>query len=115
MPVDPGPAEGAHLEALLERLLREAPLREAIGRLAREHVAREHRLEGSVARLLRFLAEVEARKDELLRSVLAQRFPEEGLAGYLLQEVRRGALDLGLPGLPPGVQDVLADLAGGRR
>lgn len=112
VPVDPGPAESAELEALLGHLLRNPALCEAIGRLAREHVVRENSLSGEVSRLLSFLKDVTERKPALLGAVALLRVPEADLPGLLLDEIRFGALDLGLPGVPSGVEGIVRSLAG---
>jgi glycosyltransferase involved in cell wall biosynthesis len=115
VPVDPGPAEPEHLASVLDRLLGDAALRDAIGRLARGHVARHHALGPSVERFAAFLSEVDRERERLLGAVDEQRLPEEGLAGDLVHEVRRAALDVGLPVLPPDVRRLVLELAGWRR
>lgn len=112
VPVSPGPTEAAEVEAVLDHLLRTPSLRAAIGRLAREHVLRHHALADTVDRLADFLLEVTRRREELRLAVETQRVPEGSLLSYLLQEVRFGALDLGLPGVPEGVEPLLTELAG---
>jgi glycosyltransferase involved in cell wall biosynthesis len=114
VPVDPGPSEAAELEALLARLLSEAALRETIGGLARAHVAELHALDDTAARLARFLIEVHAQKAVLEAEVAARRVPEGSLLGTLLNEVRFAALDLGLPGIPQGIEPLLGELTRGR-
>jgi glycosyltransferase involved in cell wall biosynthesis len=113
IPVAPGPSEEAEIEALLLRLLADPPLRETIGRLARAHVAAHHDLEATVARLGDFLEQVHARKDDLLADVARRQAAEGGLLGYLRDEVRWAARDLGLDDVPPEIEPVLADLARG--
>jgi glycosyltransferase involved in cell wall biosynthesis len=113
VPVDPGPHEEAELEALLDHLLADPHLREAIGRLARAHVLRHHGLAASVATLAAFLGEVQAAKPAILEALAADR-PREGLAGFLMEEVRAAARELGLPGVRVGLQG-LAELAEPRR
>ncbi len=110
--VDPGPGQEAELRALLDRLLSDAPLRARIGRLAQAYVSEHHRLEDTVDRLSRFLEEVAARKAEIMASLAADRAEEGTLLGYLLEEVRWGARDLGLPGVPLGLEPVLRGLLG---
>jgi glycosyltransferase involved in cell wall biosynthesis len=110
VPVDPGPAEAAQLEALLARLLGDAPLRETIGRLAREHVRRAHALDATVARLADFLDEVHARRDVLRAEIEARHVAEGTLHAYLCDEVRWAAKDLGLTDVPPEVDAVLREL-----
>lgn len=110
--VDPGPGQEAELLALLDRLLSDLPLRARIGRLARTHVSEHHRLEDTVDRLSRFLEEVAARKAEILGALAADRACEGTLLGYLFEEVRWGARDLGLPGVPLGLEPILRGLLG---
>ena len=112
VPVDPGPSEEGELEALLSHLLQEPALCETIGRLAREHVARENALPPGVARLFAFLVDVNGRKEALRRDVASLRVPEGERLGFLLDEIRFGALDLGLPGIPAGVESVVRRFAG---
>lgn len=111
VPVDPGPHEAAHLVAVLDRLLADHALRETIGRLAREHVRTHHDLTRTAERLAAFLGEVASRKSGLLAEIEQRRALEGSLLDYLLQEVRYAAQDLGLPGLPAGVETLVADLA----
>ena len=101
IPVDPGAAEAAHLEALLDRLLGDAPLREAIGRLARAHVTAHHDLGATVARLADFLEEVHGAPARAGRGVERRRVPEGTLGGFLGDEVRWAARDL-RPARRPG-------------
>ena len=110
VPVDPGPAEAAQLEALLGRLLGDASLRETIGRLGREHVRREHALDATVARLAAFLEQVHARRDRLRAEIEARQVAEGTLHAYLSDEVRWAAKDLGLGDVPAEVDAVLRDL-----
>jgi hypothetical protein len=111
IPVDPGAAEAAHLEAVLERLIADAPLREAIGRRARAHVAAHHDLGATVSRLAGFLQEVHGRKGALAAEIERRRVPEGTLGGFLGDEVRWAARDLGLPDVPPEIEPLLADLS----
>jgi glycosyltransferase involved in cell wall biosynthesis len=111
VPVDPGPRELNELTALLDRLLRDPSLRDALGELARDHVRAHHGLGATSDRLAGFLNEVHARKAGLLESLVARRAPEGSLLSYLLDEVRGAALDLGLSGVPVGLEPILDDLA----
>ena len=89
------------------------PLRERIGRLARAHVSEHHGLEPTVDQLWPVSSKrVAARRPEILRSLAADRAEEGTLLGYLLEEVRWGARDLGLPGVPLGLEPALRGLAG---
>jgi glycosyltransferase involved in cell wall biosynthesis len=114
VPVDPGPTEDEELLALLTRLLDDEALRERIGGLAREHVRVHHDLGTTVERLAAFLEDVGGRKDALLAAQRAESVPEEGLRGYLLGELRFAAHDLGLVGVPLGLEPLVNDLAGER-
>lgn len=107
VPVDPGVFEDAAMDSLLGRLAEDPGLRERIGAAAQAHVRAEHDLGKGVVRLASFLGEVAARREELLAVVASRRAPEGSLRGYLLDEARFAALDLGLPGLPPEVEDLL--------
>jgi glycosyltransferase involved in cell wall biosynthesis len=110
VPVDPGVTEAAELEALLSRLLGDASLRETIGRLARTHVYEHHGVGATVARLAGFLEDVRERKEALTAEVERRRVPEGSLVGYLVDEVRWAALDLGLAAVPAEVEPLLTDL-----
>ena len=112
LPVDPGPSEPDELVALLRELLMDASLRSAIGRLARNHVLQHHTLEETVARLAGFLRKVHAGKPAMLRSLRSERVDEGSLLGYLTEEVRWGARELGLPGLQLGLGTLLEELVG---
>lgn len=111
VPVAPGPREAAELEALLGALAADAGLREAIGRLAQAHVRRHHDLAAGVERLARFLAEVAERREALVALLAAERVPQQGLAGYLLGELRWSARELALPGLPADAVPLVSALA----
>jgi glycosyltransferase involved in cell wall biosynthesis len=113
-PVDPGPGEEPQLEALLERLREDAPLRDSLGRLARAHAHRHLDPGETVLRLGSFLRQVLDRKAELESAVAAERSAQGGLLGYLLDEVRGAARELGLPGAHVPVTPLLRELVGGR-
>jgi len=110
VPVDPGPSFRAELTALLDRLLGDPGLRERISRLARDFVAAEHALGPTVERLAAFLREVAGRRAALERDIEADRGEEGTLAGFLLEEIRWGARDLGLPGVPLGLRPLVETL-----
>jgi glycosyltransferase involved in cell wall biosynthesis len=112
VPVDPGPREGQEVAALLARLLEDAPLRETIGRLAEAHVRRHHDLSQTTASLLAFLQDVASRQDALRAALEADTTPA-GVVGYLAEEIRWAARDLGLPGLHLGLRPLVHELAGG--
>lgn len=112
VPVDPGPTEEDELTALLDRLLSDAGLRDRIAALARAHMREHHDLAHTVDALGLFLEEVLARKAELLSGLAADRAEEGTLLGYLIEEVRWGARDLGLPGAPLDLAPLLKGLLG---
>jgi glycosyltransferase involved in cell wall biosynthesis len=114
VPVDPGPNELEELTALLEVLVENASLRETIGRLASAHVGRHHDLTSTVTRMALFLSDVAARREELTALVETHRPRDGSLFGYLSDEVRWAALDLGLGGIPAGCEPLLAELTGDR-
>jgi glycosyltransferase involved in cell wall biosynthesis len=111
VPVDAGPHEEAELEALLERLLGDAALRETIGALAREHILGHHDLPRTIRTLVAFLEDVFTRKADLEAALEQDRAEPGTLLGYLKEEVRWGARDLGLAGVPLGLDERLAELA----
>jgi hypothetical protein len=113
-PIDPGPREEEELVAVLGRLLDDRPLREEMGRLAREHVRDRHGLDATTRTLALFLEDVARRKDSLRAEILADRAAEGGLLGFLMEEVRWGARDLGLSRVPLGLRELLGAIAGRR-
>jgi glycosyltransferase involved in cell wall biosynthesis len=113
VPVDPGPTQEDELSHFLDRLLSDQDLRERISRLAGAHVRERHDLAESVARLGAFLEDVSARKTPLLAALETDRAGEGTLLGYLVEEARWGARDLGLPGLPLGLEPLLKGLIQG--
>jgi glycosyltransferase involved in cell wall biosynthesis len=115
VPIAPGPCEEDEIHAALAHLAGAPALREAIGRLARAHVRELHDLETVTAALADFLARVHAQKDVLAAAVAADSATAEGLLGFLSEEVRAGARDLGLVGIPLGLDALLAPLAGEKR
>ena len=113
VPVDPHVTEEPELEALLGQLLAEPDLRRRVGVLARAHFAAARNPEGAAARLLAFLRTVAATQDEIVRVIVADRVDERTLLGYAMEEVRSGARDLGLVGLPLGLEPLLSGLLSG--
>jgi glycosyltransferase involved in cell wall biosynthesis len=113
VPVDPGPYESEELFALLSRLLEDEGLRLTISGLARRHIQEAHGLEGTLDRLMEFLEGVFETKAATLSSLAQDQAPEGSLLGYLMEEVRWGARDLGLPGLALGLEGLLSELVGG--
>jgi len=110
VPVDPGPTQEDELVALLDLLLSDRGLRDRIASLARDHVLEHHDLARTALALGQFLEDVGARKAELLSALAADQAEEGTLLGYLMEEVRWGARDLGLPGAPLDLSPVLAGL-----
>jgi glycosyltransferase involved in cell wall biosynthesis len=110
VPVDPGPAEAAHLEALLARLLGDQALRETIGRLARAHVRRHHALDATVSRLADFLESVHGSREALRAEIGRRQVAEDTLHARLRDEARWAARGLGLPDVPPEVEALIDDL-----
>jgi hypothetical protein len=115
VPVDPGPLEDEELTALLARFSTDVALREALGRNARAYVERHHALDATVEKLASFLQDVASRKAALVAALAPRRAPEGSLLAYLLDEVRRAALDLGLSGFAIGHEDLLEGLVAGSR
>jgi hypothetical protein len=115
VPVDPHVTEEPELEALLGHLLAEPDLRRRVGTLARSHLGAVRDPEGAAARLLAFLRAAAATQDEILGVIAADRVDERTLLGYAMEEVRSGARDLGLVGLPLGLEPLLSGLLRGSR
>ena len=67
------------------------------------------------ARLARFLRETHEGKEAALAALRAERTEEGGLLGYLMEEVRWGARDLGLPGVRLGLEGLLRELVTGNQ
>jgi glycosyltransferase involved in cell wall biosynthesis len=110
IPIDPGPRQEDELFAVLARLLTDEGLREVLGRLARDHVRRHNDLETEVARLADFLLKVEAAKGPALAAIQGERADEGSLLGFLLEEARWSARDLGLAGAGLGLKGRLREL-----
>ena len=72
-----------------------------------------HDLGATVARLADFLEEVHGRKAALPADVERRRAPEGTLGGFLGDEVRWAARDIGLPDIPPEIEPLLDDLSRG--
>jgi glycosyltransferase involved in cell wall biosynthesis len=115
VPIDPGPYEEAEMAAALQRLLADRSLAERVGACARAYVASVHALPATVERLVLFLEEVAAGKATLLARLEAAHTEADGLFRYLVDEALPVARELGLAGLPPGVESLLRELAGARR
>lgn len=110
--VSPGPRETEEVVALLARLLDDPGLRRQVGALAGDH-ARARRGPAPVAASLLALArEVSATSADARRAFAADRAEEGTLLAWALEEVRRGARDLGLVGLPLGLEPLVGPLFG---
>jgi glycosyltransferase involved in cell wall biosynthesis len=111
VPVDPGPREAGQLTTLLGRLLEDAPLRERIGRLAAGHVRERHEIRAVTASLVAFLRDVARRREELAAALPPPPPPEGSLLARLDDELRFAAMELGLGGVPAGLERLLEELA----
>jgi glycosyltransferase involved in cell wall biosynthesis len=110
VPVDPGPDEDALLEATLGELLGDRSLRDEIGSVARAHVLAHHSPAAEARSLLAFCREVLERKGAIEDALARDRVPVGTLLGYLMEEARWGARDLGLPGVHLGLEPLLREL-----
>jgi phosphoglycolate phosphatase-like HAD superfamily hydrolase len=115
VPVDPGPRQDEDLFLRLRELLGDERLRDAIGDRARAHARAYLGVEATAARVAALLAEVDGRRAELLGRIQADRFEDGSLGGYLADEIRHAARDLGLAGWPLGLEPLLEPLAPARR
>jgi glycosyltransferase involved in cell wall biosynthesis len=114
VPVSPGPSEEDELVALADHLLRAPALRARIEALARQHAQERLTVATEADRLAGFLGEVAARAGALREAVEATRAEGEGLLGFLSEEVRWAARDLGLGALDLSLRPLLEPLSGGR-
>jgi glycosyltransferase involved in cell wall biosynthesis len=111
-PVDPGPLEGAHLEAVLTELCSDRGLRDAMGAAAADHVRRHHDPAATARTLSGFLAaRAGAAPGERDRIASARRLEGTRLGSYV-DEVRWAARELGLGAVPPAVVERLREVAG---
>jgi glycosyltransferase involved in cell wall biosynthesis len=115
VPIGPGPREEDEMAAVLGHLLAHPALRDTIGALARAHVLAHHDREAAGRALVAFLHEVHGRKDALLSAIGAEETKAGGLLGYFSEEVKAGARDLGLVGVPLGLDALLGSLVTGKR
>jgi hypothetical protein len=115
VPIDPGPRLDEDLVSRLRQLLSDERLREAIGEKARAYAHAHLGLEAAAARLAAFLGEVDGRRAELLSGIQADRFEDGSLGGYLADEIRYAARDLGLASWPLALESLVAPLARARR
>jgi hypothetical protein len=108
--VSPGRTEAAELAALLDRLLGDVDLRRRIGALARSHAEAKRDPARAAAALLELAREVLPTAPEALRAFAADRAEEGTLLAWAFEEVRWGARDLGLAGLPLGLEPLVGPL-----
>jgi hypothetical protein len=113
--VSPGPTETAELTALLGRLLDDVALRGRVAAFARNHARERYDPAPSAATLLALAREVSGTRAEALRAFAADRAEEGTLLGWALEEVRWGSRDLGLVGLPLGLEPLVGPLLRGER
>jgi hypothetical protein len=113
--VSPGPTEAAELAALLDRLLGDAGLRRSVGALARAHADGRRDPGRAASTVLGLARDVLRTAPEALRAFAADRAEEGTTLAWALEEVRGGARDLGLVGLPLGLEPLVAPLFRGTR
>jgi glycosyltransferase involved in cell wall biosynthesis len=113
--VSPGPTEAAEVVALLDRLLGDATLSRRVGALARAHADARRDPAPAASALLTLARDVSRTAPEALRAFAADRAAEGTLLAWALEEVRGGARDLGLVGLPLGLEPLVGPLLGGAR
>jgi glycosyltransferase involved in cell wall biosynthesis len=113
--VSPGHRETEELLALLARLLDDPPLRRQVGTLARDHARARLDPAPVAASLLALAREVSATSADARRAFAADRAEEGTLLAWALEEVRGGARDLGLVGLPLGLEPLVGPLFGRAR
>jgi glycosyltransferase involved in cell wall biosynthesis len=106
--VTPGAGEEEEVVAYLRRLRDDAVLRQSLGELARAYALESHDLGRSVERLAAFLADVATRREDLRRFLDPQDDAPDSLPGYLKEELRWAARDLGLSPRSLGL-DVLVE------
>lgn len=115
VPVSPGRTEGEEVETLVRRLLAEPSLRDRMGQRARTYAAERRRPAQAARDLVAFLRELAASKKAALDAIAADRGEEGTLLGWAMEEVRWGARDLGLVGLPLRLGALVGPLFGDRR
>jgi hypothetical protein len=113
--VSPGARETEELLALLGRLLDDAVLRQRVGALARAHARARRDPAPAAAALLALAREVSATSADARRAFAADRAEEGTLLAWALEEVRGAARDLGLFGLPLGLEPLVGPLLGSAR
>jgi hypothetical protein len=108
--VSPGPTEGAELEALLLRLVRDHRLRERASALARAHADARRDPAPAARALLALAAEAERSSAEPRRAFLARQAQEGTLLASALDEARCSARSLGLAELPRDIEPRVSPL-----
>jgi hypothetical protein len=111
--VTPGPTEAAELAAFLDRLLGDATLSRRVGALARAHAEARRDPAPVASALLALVRDVSRTAPEALRAFAADRAEEGTLLAWVLEELRGGARELGLVGLPLGLEPLVGPLFGG--
>ena len=115
VPVSPGRTEEQEVRALLDRLLDDAALRSRIGRLAGEELARRGDPDRLAAAIVDVVTAVAKGRDAAFAAWAADRREEGTLAAQAMDEVRWAARDLGLVGLPLGLDPLLGGLFASER
>lgn len=113
--VSPGSTETEEVVALVGRLLDDATLRRRVGALARDHAGARRNPAPAAAALLSLTREVHRTAADALRAFAADRAEEGSPLAWALEEVRWGARDLGLVGLPLGLEPLVGPLLGSAR
>ena len=113
--VSPGPRETEEVLALLARLLDDAALRGQVGALARDHARARCDPAPVAVALLALAREVGRTSAEARRAFAADRAEEGTLLAWALEEVCGNARDLGLVGLPLGLEPLVGPLLGSAR
>jgi hypothetical protein len=111
--VSPGPTEAAELAALLDRLLEDPALRRRVGALARAHVEARRHPDAAADAVSALVREAARTSEDARRAFAADRAEEGTVLAWALEEVRGGARDLGLVGLPLGLEPLVSPLFGG--
>lgn len=113
--VSPGSSEAVELAAVLVRLVRDSALRGRVAALARAHGESRRDPVPAALGLLALAREVGPATGAGRADFAARREEGDTLRGWALQELRWRARDLGLAGLPPGLEPLLAPILGGGR
>jgi len=108
--ITPGATEEAEMLALLRELRGNVALKERMGELARDHVREHHGLDRTTRQLGDFLDEVAARAPTLAEGLAPAEDDALTLPGYLREELRGAARDLGLGGMKLDLEDLVAGL-----